>query len=77
LGTATGAVGTGTDAYLLDVSGGGTENTYLPVINFTDIFGFPWGVRIKKATNDILSFRINDNLAGLVTFNAIAYGTKI
>jgi len=77
LGTATGAVGTGNDAYKLDVSGGGTEDSYLPFLDFTQTFGFPWGLRLIKGSNDRLSFRVNDALAGLVTFNCIAYGSQI
>lgn len=77
LGNATGAVGTGTDAYKLDISGGGAEDTYLPFLDLTQNFGFPWGLRLKKGSNDKLFISINDALAGLVTFNAIAYGTQL
>jgi len=73
----TGAVGTGTDAYLADVSGGGTEKSYLPVIDMSETFGMPWGLRLKKGTTDKLIFRINDAMAGLITFNAIGYGIRI
>lgn len=77
LGASTGAVGTGLDAYLLDVSGGGTEDTYLPFIDFSVLFGYRYGIRLKKGSNDRVIFRINDNLTGLITFNAIAYGSQI
>lgn len=75
-GTGTLGIGTGTDAFLADVSGGGTEKSYLPVINFTD-FGFAFGLRLIKGSEDRLTIRINDNLSGLTTFNAIGYGTRI
>ena len=77
LGTATGAVGTGTGAFKLDISGGGAEDTYLAYLDLAQTFGFPWGLRLKKGTNDKFFFTINDALAGLVTFNAIAYGTQL
>lgn len=73
----TGAIGTGTEAYLADVSGGGTEKSYLPNIDMEEIYGFNWGLRLRKGTLDKLIFRIQDNLTGLTTFNAIATGTRI
>lgn len=73
----TGAIGTGIDAYLADVSGGGTEKSYLPNIDMDEIYGLPYGLRLRKGTLDKLVFRINDNLTGLTTFNAIATGTRI
>jgi hypothetical protein len=73
----TGAIGTGIDAYLADVSGGGTEKSYLPNIDMDEIYGLPYGLRLRKGTLDKLIFRINDNLTGLTTFNAIATGTRI
>lgn len=73
----TGAIGTGTDAYLADVSGGGTEKSYLPNIDMEEIYGFNWGLRLRKGTLDKLIFRIQDDLTGLSTFNAIATGTRI
>jgi hypothetical protein len=77
LGTSTGAVGTGTAAYKLDISGGGAEDSYLPFLDLSQTFGFPWGLRLKKNSNDKLIFTIRDALAGLVTFNCIAYGTQV
>ena len=73
----TGAIGTGTDAYLADVSGGGTEKSYLPNIDMEEIYGFNWGLRLRKGTLDKLIFRIQDDLTGLSTFNAIATGIRI
>ena len=77
LGISTGAVGTGTAAYKLDISGGGSEDSYLPVISLSDAFGFPWGIHLKAGSNDKIFFTINDNLSAIVTFNAIAYGTQL
>lgn len=77
LGQNTGAIGTGTDAYLADVSGGGTEKAYLPVIDISDTFGLIYGIRLRKGTTDKLLFRIRDDLTGLTTHNAIAYGIRI
>jgi hypothetical protein len=73
----TGAIGTGTEAYLADVSGGGTEKSYLPSMDMKEIYGLPWGLRLRKGTLDRLVFRVQDNLSGLSTFNAIATGTRV
>jgi hypothetical protein len=77
LGVDTGAVGTGTDAYLADVSGGGTEKSYLPTIDLAETFGIPFGIRLRKGTTDRLVFTVRDDLTGITTHNAIAYGSRI
>jgi hypothetical protein len=76
LGVDTGAIGSGTDAYLADVSGGGTEKSYIPTIDMSETFGLQWGIRLRKGTTDKLIFRIKDDLTGVTTFNAIAYGIR-
>jgi hypothetical protein len=73
----TAAIGTGTEAFLADVSGGGTEKSYLPNIDMEEIYGFQWGLRLRKGSKDRLVFRVQDNLSGLSTFNAIATGTRV
>lgn len=77
LGTSTAPVGTGADAFLLDVQSGGAEDTYLPFMDMSQMFGFQWGLRLAKGSNDRLTFRIKDALAGLITFNAICYGVTL
>jgi hypothetical protein len=75
-GHKTHAIGTGTDAYLADVSGGGTSKAYLPIIDISEQFGKPWGLRLRKGTNDRLSFIVRDDLSTLEAFDAIAYGIQ-
>jgi len=77
IGSDTSAIGSGTEAFLADVSGGGTEKSYLPSIDFKEIYGLTWGIRLRKGTLDNLKFTIRDNLTGLSTFNAIATGTRL
>jgi len=77
LGVDTAGIGTGTDAFLADVSGGGTEKSYLPNIDIAETFGLKFGVRLRKGSNDKLIFTIQDNLTALTTFNAISYGIRI
>lgn len=75
-GHKTAAIGTGTDAYLADVSGGGTSKAYLPIIDISEQFGKPWGMRLRKGTNDRMSFIVRDDLSTLDAFDAIAYGVQ-
>ena len=77
VGSDTAGVGTGTDAFLSDVSGGGSEKSYLPSIDLAELFGLPYGIRLRASTEDRLFFNVQDDLSGLTTFDAIAYGLKI
>lgn len=77
LGIDTAGIGTGTDAFLSDVSGGGSEKSYLPFINMGEMFGLPYGIRLRKGTTDRIIFKVNDDLTGLTTFDIITYGLKI
>jgi hypothetical protein len=77
IGVDTGAIGSGVEAYLADVSGGGTEKSYIPTIDLQETFGLKYGVRLRKGTTDKLIFTVRDNLSGLTTHNAITYGIRI
>lgn len=79
LGLSSPAIGGGTTAFRADTTGGG-EDTYLPVIDFKEIFGLPWGLRLRKNTKDTLKFTIRDDVtavAGIAHFDIVAYGIKI
>jgi hypothetical protein len=76
-GNDSGAVGTGADSWLSDVSGGGTEKSYLPSIDLAELFGLAYGVRLRKGTNDRMTFTVRDDVSSLVTFNAIGYGLQL
>jgi hypothetical protein len=71
------ANGNSTDSFLLDVSGGGTEKSYIPTLDFTDTFGLPFGLKLRKGTTDFLTFKVRDDLSALSTFNIIGYGLQI
>jgi hypothetical protein len=77
LGVDTAAIGDSTTAFLADVSGGGTEKSYLPIIDLQETFGLRYGVRLRKGTTDRLIFTVRDDLTGLTTQNAIGYGIRI
>lgn len=75
-GHKTHAIGTGTEAYLADVSGGGTSKAYLPIIDISEQFGKPWGMRLRKNSNDRMSFIVRDDLSTLDAFDAIVMGVQ-
>lgn len=70
------SVGTGANAFKADLSGGGAD-AYIPQIDFSDMFGMPWGMPLRKGSNDKLIFRIRDNVQGLDQLDAIAYGIRV
>lgn len=71
------AFGTGTDAFLADVSGGGTEKSYLPVLRLDEFYGMKHGIRLRKGTNDKLTIKVQDDLSALTTFNVVCGGKEI
>lgn len=77
LGVDTFSIGTGTDAFLADVSGGSSTKSYLPVVDIQETYGLPFGLKLRRATEDRLTFRVRDDLTGLDVFDIIAYGIRI
>lgn len=77
IGGDTPAIGDGTTAFLADVTGGGTEKSYLISIDVAETFGMPFGIRLRKGTTDTLSFTVRDDLSTLLTFDAIAFGIRL
>jgi len=58
--------------------GGAPADGIIPVLDFPEVFGFNFGLRLQKGTNNRLVFEVNDNLTtGLganAQMNVIAYG---
>ena len=77
LGVDSPAVGTGTDAFLLDVTGGGSEKSYLSTVDIKETFGMPFGLKLRQSTTDYVTFTVRDDLTALTTFNIIAYGIQL
>ena len=76
VGLASAGIG-GTDAFKADLSGAGAD-TYLPVIDMTQTFGFHWGIRLSKGSKDKLIFRVNDDLStGMDQFDILAFGVQL
>ena len=54
----------------------GNEEAIIAFIDFQKLFGFEYGIPLRKGTKDKLIFRINDNVSGVTSFTAIGYGNK-
>jgi hypothetical protein len=67
--------GDGTNAFKINNASENSEG-YIPVLDFSDMFGLPWGIRLKKGTQEKLIIRIRDNTSGVDAFDAIAFGFK-
>lgn len=77
LGHQTPAIGSGGEAFRADVSGSGADS-YLVVIDMEETFGFPWGLRLEKGTNDRLCFIVNDDLSvGIDAFDIKGFGIQL
>ena len=76
LGFLTAGIGDGSSAFRADVSGGSAD-TYLPIIDLAQTFGFPWGLRLAKGSTDRLSFVINDNVSTMDDFDIKAFGVQV
>lgn len=77
VGLASPAFGTGSDVFKADLSGSG-DDTYLPVIDMNQTFGFTWGLRLRKGTTAMLKFVVNDDLSsGIGDFNIKGFGIKV
>jgi len=74
LGLGTPAFGSGDKVFKVDFKGKGTDDAFIPVIDMTQTFGMPYGMRLRKGTKDRIVFTVNDNLAGIEVFNIVAYG---
>jgi hypothetical protein len=67
--------GDGTAAFRAGNVAGASEG-YIPVLNFQDVFGMDYGIRLRRGTTDKITLTIRDNVSGVDQFNAIAYGIK-
>lgn len=54
-----------------------TDEGYLPVIDFSKIFGLQYGLRLRASTSDKLVWTVRDALAGVTRFDIKGYGLKI
>lgn len=65
--------GTGTAAFLAsNVSG--TSEAYVPILDLTDVFGLPYGLRLPRRSDKKLVLRIKDNVSTIDRFDIKAFG---
>ena len=56
----------------------GNAEGYMMAIDLENVFGLPFGLRLRAGTRDKIVFRVRDNLSsGIDEFNIVGYGTKI
>lgn len=67
-------LGTKNDAFKLANAGAVTADAYAINIDLTKLSPLDFGIRIRRDTQDKFGIRINDNLAGLVSFDIICSG---
>lgn len=67
------AFGTAADAFRArNVSG--TSEAYVPILDLTDVFGMPYGLRIPKSSTKKLVLRVRDTTTGVDRFDVKAFG---
>ena len=54
----------------------GSSEGYIPCIDFDEIFGLQWGLRLRRQTTDCIRFIIQDDVSGVDQFDAVAYGIE-
>jgi len=67
--------GNSNDALRIANASGNSEG-YIPVLDFSEMFGLPWGVRLRAGSKEQLIIRIQDNTTGVDAFDAVAFGFK-
>lgn len=70
------AFGTAGDAFKGRNVQGASEG-YIPVLDFSETFGLPWGIRLRSNTFDRLELIIKDNTSAVDEFDAIVYGAVL
>jgi len=51
-----------------------TSEAYIPLLDVTDIFGLPYGIRLPANSTKKITIRINDNVTGVDRFDVKAFG---
>jgi len=69
------AFGTGTNAFRANNVSGNSEG-YIPFLDFREIFGIQWGLKLRKGTNDRLELVVKDNVTGVDQYDCISYGIR-
>jgi len=68
--------GTGSSAFQLTNAISSAE-AYVGVIDFEDVFGLPWGLKLRADSTDRLGFSVKDNLTGIDVMTMKVYGIRV
>lgn len=52
----------------------GTSEAFIPLLDITDVFGMPYGLKLPKGTNKKIILRIRDNVSTIDRFDAKCFG---
>ncbi len=70
------AIGNTTSAFRAsNVSG--TAEGYIPVMDVANLFGMPYGFRLRKGTTDRLQFKVRDDCTAPTSFRIKALGIQL
>jgi hypothetical protein len=69
------AFGSGTSAFRATNVSGSSEG-FIPILDFTQVFGMNYGLRLRAGTLDKITLTIRDNVTGVDQFDAKAYGIE-
>lgn len=70
------AFGTGNDTFKMNNILGAAE-AYAGVIDLEDVFGLPWGLKLRANSTDRVGFTLKDNLTGLDAMTVKVYGVRL
>lgn len=72
------AFGDGTAAFRANnITTAPAAEGYIPIVDFAQVFGFPYGLRLRKGTTDAIFFNIQDDVTGVDRFDAQGYGMQL
>jgi hypothetical protein len=70
------AFGSGSSAFQLTNPIGPAE-AYVGVIDLEDVFGLPWGLKLRANSTDRIGFTLKDNLTGVDVMTVKVYGIRL
>ena len=68
--------GTSTSAFQLTNAISASE-AYIGVIDLEDVFGLPWGLRLRANSTDRVGFTVKDNITGIDVMTIKVYGIRV
>jgi len=67
------AFGTGTNSFKANNVIGGSEG-FIPIMRFKDMFGMPWGFKLRAGTTDRITMLVRDDNSNIDQFDALCLG---